>query len=193
MSSTHAFEKLLDSKPAAIIGYWIGRYSTLRDGWIEEARRNVDARKICVQTARGYNRQLVKLRSCARQYAAAMSHVDTVLVVPRAPGRRSMRHADTITLYTIEDCDVWFFLRSRIQRYRPGYTKMRRIAREGDRRDADLMLSLKLARDVCDQQGVLHCILAGHHTALDGYEDPEVSLVELGLAMRIPKLPGRYR
>lgn len=62
-----------------------------------------------------------------------------------------------------------------------------------DRRDADLMWSLQEARTVCDQQGVLHCILAGYHTALAGYDDPDIPLVKLGLEMRIPKLPERYR
>jgi hypothetical protein len=62
-----------------------------------------------------------------------------------------------------------------------------------DRRDADLMLALQDSRRLCDQLELSHCIVAGFHTALAEYDDPEVSLVELGLEMRIPKLPDRYR
>jgi hypothetical protein len=62
-----------------------------------------------------------------------------------------------------------------------------------DRRDADLMFALQESRQVCDHHGVEHCILAGRHTALQGWDPPDVSLVELGLAMAIPKLPLQYR
>ena len=74
-----------------------------------------------------------------------------------------------------------------------GDTCIEDVAILADRRDADLMLALREARVLCDQQQVLHCILAGRHTALAGYDDPDISLVDLGLAMRIPKLPERYR
>jgi hypothetical protein len=64
---------------------------------------------------------------------------------------------------------------------------------EQDRRDGDLMFALQEARESCDRQGVLHCILAGRHTALEGWDPDDRSLVDLGLEMRIPKLPARYR
>lgn len=46
--------------------------------------------------------------------------------------------------YTHEDQEAWFFLRCHIQKYRPGYAMARRLARDADRRDADLMLSLMM-------------------------------------------------
>ncbi len=93
--------------------------------------------------------------------------------------------------YTEEDRDIWicvglwpvFALNDALEM----------ASAIGDRRDAELMFALREVRNLCDRQGVLHCILAGRHTALIEYDDPEIGLVELGLAMRIPKLPGRYR
>lgn len=86
------------------------------------------------------------------------------------------------SLLTKEDLDIW------VCRKWDRYTF--KIA---DGRDAALMLALREARVLCDGQDVLHCILAGYETALQGYDDESKSLVELGLAMRIPKLPRRYR
>ena len=63
------------------------------------------------------------------------------------------------------------------------------VYRKGHRADAELMLALREARQLCSEQGVAYCILGSHHTALEGWDDPDMSLVELGLAMRIPKLP----
>ena len=97
-------------------------------------------------------------------------------------------------LPTEEDFEVWLFLaRGRRQFMVFGSFGLIEKIRQSDSRDADLMFDLQDARRTCDKHGVLHCILAGHHTALTGYDDPDISLVELGLAMRIPKLPERYR
>jgi hypothetical protein len=48
--------------------------------------------------------------------------------------------------HTDEDLTAWYFLRSRIWRYRPGYSIMRRIPRQGDRRDAELMYRIEICR-----------------------------------------------
>jgi hypothetical protein len=93
--------------------------------------------------------------------------------------------------YTNEDSDIWVYVG-----LWPGFASnyfLELNSAKGDRRDADLMLALREARKLCDQHRLLHCVLAWHHTALIAYDDPDVSLVELGLAMRIPKLSGRYR
>jgi hypothetical protein len=87
---------------------------------------------------------------------------------------------------TLEDQDIlaeWTY-----QHLDDSWWRLPVMARECDRRDADLMLALREARQLCNQQGVRHCILAGHDTALAEFDDPDTSLVELGLAMRIPKL-----
>jgi hypothetical protein len=91
---------------------------------------------------------------------------------------------------TDEDSRIWW-VHHWIQPFKP--FQLMTFSLQSDRDDADLMLALQQARRDCDEQGVLHCILAGHHTALAEFDDPDVSLSELGLAMRIPKLPERYR
>lgn len=92
---------------------------------------------------------------------------------------------------TQEDWHVWHW------RY-INWNDMRRLmlidaCEESDRRDAELMLDLRKSRQLCDREGVLHCILVGRETALPMWDDDSKTLMELGLAMLIPKLPGRYR
>jgi hypothetical protein len=93
----------------------------------------------------------------------------------------------TLPFLTTEDMHIW----TRPKQY--AYNGSFFLSQHQDRRDADLMSRLQQTRKVCDQQGVLHAILADAHTALPLWDDPDVSLNETGLAMRIPKLPERYR
>jgi hypothetical protein len=70
-----------------------------------------------------------------------------------------------------------------------------------EQRDADLMLALRELRALCDRDGVEEAILVGYETYLPGWDPPVAArqrprlraLMNLGLAMRIPKLPARYR
>lgn len=96
-------------------------------------------------------------------------------------------HLDPLPL-TYEDMQIFVPHRGNSARaYAMGWRFGR--SRESDRRDAALMLVLRRARVNCEEQGISHCILAGYDTALAGWDDESKTLVELGLAMRIPKLP----
>lgn len=58
-----AFDKLLDTAPQALPGYWIGRHITLRDHYVSQARRpsaNPEMRSYFVRQARDRNRELVR-------------------------------------------------------------------------------------------------------------------------------------
>lgn len=59
--------------------------------------------------------------------------------------------------------------------------------------DADLMFKCQNARKTCDRFGLTHCLIAYDRLAVNGFDDPERGLFEQGLALLLPKLPGRYR
>lgn len=58
-----AFNKLLDTAPQALPGYWIGRHITLRDDYLSRARgprTDPEMRSYFVRQARARNRDLVR-------------------------------------------------------------------------------------------------------------------------------------
>ena len=63
----------------------------------------------------------------------------------------------------------------------------------GDSRDAKLMLRLREARMACDAAGADHCLIAYYGLWVPAFDDPDRSLMEQGLGLLLPKLPGRYR
>lgn len=92
---------------------------------------------------------------------------------------------------TADDAWAWCHLLNRIGA--ACAINLRMASAEQDESDAELVFALQMARRDCDRAGVSHCLLAGRETALQGWDDERQSLVELGLAMRIPKLTERYR
>ena len=93
---------------------------------------------------------------------------------------------------TIEDqlifnwlCENWFFLHRRRGLFSHCV--------ESDQRDAERMFRMRECRDLVNEKGYDSCIIAGLETALEGYDDPNETLMDMGLACLLPKLPERYR
>lgn len=94
---------------------------------------------------------------------------------------------------TSEDFAVWYERRRRFRLSWWQDVKLVEVTRRRDAIDGLLMLRLQEARIACDRAGLLHCLIAYDGLAVDGFDDPHISLKEQGLALMIPKLPERYR
>lgn len=94
---------------------------------------------------------------------------------------------------SVEDFAIWYERRRRLRLSWWQDVQLVEVTRQCDAREALLMRRLQEARVACDRAGVLHCLIAYDGLAVDGFDDPDISLAEQGLALRLPKLPDRYR
>ena len=98
-----AFDKLLQSAPQAISGYWIGRHLTLRDEYVSKARSTDDSflRTFFVREARKRSHDLVRaLRNMndaggkARSFEAGAGTVSRPMIGLNAGSIPALRRPD---------------------------------------------------------------------------------------------------
>lgn len=94
---------------------------------------------------------------------------------------------------TSEDFAVWYERRRRFRLSWWQSVQLVEVTRQCDARDASVMLRLQEARAACDRAGLQGCLIAYEGLFVEGFDDPELSLRDQGLALMIPKLPERYR
>ncbi len=92
-----------------------------------------------------------------------------------------------------EDFAIWYERRRRFRLSWWQDVQLVEVTRRCDAREALLMYRLQESRVACDRAGVTHCLIAYEGLYVDGFDDPDLSLSEQGLALMIPKLPDRYR